>query len=226
MKTVLQLHLNKTILIFAFVLSFQFALSRSIETAYINMPEVLNPTISKENRLELLEYYKVGSKDSVINRFGNAVRVIQMDNTNQLLKIQNTKSTVFEMKLFILDDNAPVIGVIHTVCAPVCQSMVQFYDTAWSPIKLDFTMPKSIEWLQNDSLAATNTDKKWALKQLEDSFVSLTFSEEKLGIEATNNILEFLSDDIRPEITPFISQKRLIYRLNGRSWVLKKQGEL
>ncbi len=193
--------------------------SQTIESLYVNMPNKLNPTLSKENRLELLEYYKAGQGDSVANRFGNLAFVTAFDSIQQVLKIRNTPVSTFDMKLFRLENNKPVIGIISTVCASVCQSSVQFYDTAWNVIPLRFQMPKAIEWLKNDSLTQTNIDSKWIRNQLTTSFISLEFAIDKNAIVAKNNTLQFLSEEDKKQIEPFVSTNPFLYNLKNGVWI-------
>lgn len=193
--------------------------SQTIESLYVNMPDKLNPTLSKQNRLELLEYYKAGQGDSVTNRFGNVAFVSIFDSIQQVVKIKNTPVSTFTMKLFRLGDNTPVVGIISTVCATVCMSSVQFYDTAWNVIDLKFEMPKAVEWLKNDSPIETSIDKEWIKNQLATNFISLDFAIDKNAIIAKNNTLQFLSEDDRKQVEPFVTDNSFVYNLKDRTWV-------
>lgn len=193
--------------------------SQTIEGLYVNMPDKLNPTLSKQNRLELLEYYKAGQGDSVANRFGNFVYISIFDTIQQVVKVKNTSVSTFEMKLFRLEDNTPVVGIISTVCAKVCQSSLQFYDTAWNVVPLKFQMPKAVEWLKDDSLIQTNIDKEWIKNQLATSFISLDFTSDKNAIVAKNNTFQFLSEEDRKQVEPFVTDKSFVYNLKDRTWV-------
>ena len=51
---------NSLLVICFLIVCFQGIMSQSIEKLYVNMPDFLNPTLSKQNRLELLEYHKAG----------------------------------------------------------------------------------------------------------------------------------------------------------------------
>ena len=200
------------------MLASQTSFSQTIERVYINMPDVLNPTLSKQNRLELLEYYKAGQSDSVTNRFGNQAYITLFDSLNQVLKVKNTQVSIFEMKLFNFKGNVPVVGVISTVCAPVCQSVIQFYDTAWNVVSLKFQMPNAIEWIKIDSLSQTAIDRKWIKNVLKTSFISLSFALDLNTIIAKNNSLEFLCEEDRKLIAPFVKTDSLIYHLKDKSW--------
>jgi len=193
--------------------------AQTIEKYYVNMPDGLNPTLSKQNRLELLEYHKAGQGDSITNRFGNKSFLLSMDTINQLVVVKSTASSTLEMKVLNLSDNTPSIGIIRTVCGPICQSMVEFYDTAWLAIPIQFNMPKATDWLDDTNSIPENVDRQWVLNILENSFISLSFQPASGMIIAKNNSLEFIGEVDRKLIEPLMKDKPLLFLLEGRKWV-------
>lgn len=219
MKKNLQHKKNNLLIVIGILLVSPSVFSQSIENLYVKMPDILNPTISGENRLELLEYHKVHQSDSVANRFGNQAHLIKMDTLNQRIIVKNTANSTFEMKLNLQEDSVPYIGIIRTVCAPVCLSAIEFYDTAWNIIPMQFTMPKAIEWVNLNVIPADKIDLDWLKNLLEISFISLDFSAENNRITATNNTLAFLSETDRKLIQPYVADHVISYTLKGRTWV-------
>lgn len=211
----------KFLIICGFFYGIQILSAQTVDKYYVNLPDELNPTLSKQNRLELIEYHKAGSGDSIANRFGNGAFLINLDTLNNLLLVKNTASSTFEMKVLMMNDTSQLIGIIRTVCGSICQSSVEFYDTAWHQIPLQFTMPKAVNWLNLASLSTATIDQQWVTNVLGTSFISLSFDITKQQITAKNNSLEFLSESDRKIITPFVNDKLLIYNLVGRTWVLE-----
>jgi len=196
--------------------------SRNIENCYINMPDRLNPTMTKKIRMEMLEYHKAGQGDSIQNVFGNLAYLLTFDTLNNFIAVKNTKSSTFEMKLMKNEQGMPFIGIIRSVCAPICQSSIEFYDTAWNKIPLQFIMPKAIQWVNKEKLAAsTDLDKTWVEKALENTFVSLQFDAKNQFIIATNNSVEFLSVEDRKVISPLLNEQPITFQLRDRAWVQK-----
>jgi len=192
--------------------------SQTIDKVYVKMPDILNPILSGKNRLELVEYYKSHQSDSITNRFQNQTHLVLLDELNRHIVVKNTTSTTFDIKILTLEDSTLAIGIIRTVCAPVCQSTIEFYDTAWNRIQLKFTMPKAIEWVNEKSIPADKIDIKWVRNMMNVSFISLKFSSDNQTIKATNNTMEFLSEADRKTIQPYILAKPIILRLKGREW--------
>ena len=193
--------------------------SQTIEDCYVNMPDILNPTLSKQNRLELLEYHKAHQSDSVANRFGNQAHLISLDSLNQRIVVRNTASSTFEMKILSLEDSTKIIGIIRTVCAPVCLSTVEFYDTAWNAIPIQFTMPKAIEWVDEKSIPTHEIDLQWVRNVMDVSFISLSFSVQGRSLVARNNTMDFLSEQDRKLLNPYVVKKTISFSLRNRIWV-------
>lgn len=213
------LYKNKWMIMIGLMFLNQLCYSQTIEDFYVKMPDILNPTLSRQNRLELLEYHKVHQSDSTANRFGNQAYLITMDTINERIVVKNTPESVFEMKMLTLQDSNVVVGIIHTVCAPVCQSSIEFYDTAWNKVPLNFTLPKAIEWIDTENGSIDKSTSQWMSNLLQTSFISLTFSIQDQEIIAKNNTLEFLTEEDRKSITPYVKNKTISFKLQDRKWM-------
>lgn len=209
----------KTWIFVGFILIIQNGWAQNIEKWYVNMPDGLNPTLTKQNRLELLEYSKANQGDSVKNRFGNQAHLLFFDSIQQSLVVKNTLSSTFEMRVFNLEDGLKSIGIIRTICGPVCQSTIEFYDTSWTPVPIRFNMPKATQWINKDSAQVGSIDHKWVKNMLETSFISLSFGRSDQTIVAKNNSLEMLSEIDRKIIEPIMVDRSITFRLKGRTWV-------
>ncbi len=214
------LHKNNWLIISSLFIV-QSLFSQSIEELYVKMPDILNPTLSSQNRLELLEYHKAHQSDSTANRFGNQAYLMVMDTLNERIIVKNTPTSTFEMKINYLTDSIPYIGIIKTICAPICQSTIEFYDTAWNVIPLKFEMPKAYEWLNDRDIPADKIDLDWVRKTIGISFVSLNFANENNVIFAKNNSLDFLNEADKKIIRPFVSDSLFKYKLDKLKWTLK-----
>jgi len=196
-------------------------LGQTVEKLYVNMPDAFNPTLTSQNRLELLEYHKAGQGDSITNRFGLKSYLVGYDSLQQQIVVKNSPGSTFEMKILRLEDHTPVVGIIRTVCAPTCLSTVEFYDTAWNRIPVQFTMPKAIEWLDVASIPSDKIDVQWAGHLMGIGFISLHFSDKNQQLVAKNNTLDFLSVEDRKVVAPYVSNKTLSYELKGLAWQRK-----
>lgn len=200
-------------------LAINFLSAQKIDQYYVAMPDVLNPVIGKQQRLELLEYFKAEMGDSIENRFGNQTHVLSLDTLNNHILVQNTDVSTFEMMLF---ENAgdTIIGIIKTVCAPICQSTIEFYNQQWQKRSdMPFTFPKASEWINADKLKEAGRNDKELRNMLSTSFVSLTFNNKTKEIVAKNNSLEFLEKEQREELTPMLNDTNFVYQYKNGSWM-------
>lgn len=207
------------IIIFCLLIFSQLIFSQSLEKMFVNMPDVLNPTLSRQNRLELLEFYKIHQGDSITNRFGNQAHVLLLDTIQKRLLIKNTANSKFDMKVNVLKDTTGYIGVIKTISAPVSNSYIEFYDFKWNKLAMKFFLPKSTDWLDMQKVKSENIDTAWVRKNLELSFIELSFTNEPNTITASIQTLNFISEADRNVIKPFLSDKPIRYRLKGQSWL-------
>ena len=182
-----------------------------IENTFINMPNALLPVLKRQQRMELIEYYKADSAtDSITNVFGKESRISFFDKEKQHLKLQTTPSTTFELFIFQLDTTKlSVIGVIRTVCAPVCHSSVVFYDSEWRIVPTPFVIPKTTEWVDTDNLAKDENASVFVQPFLAVSFISLQFDAETATLAASNNNLDFLNKEEREKALPFVKQEAI-----------------
>jgi len=213
---------NKRLLLACLLFVSASSMAQTIEKLYINMPDILNPTLSKQNRMELLEYHKAGQGDSIANLFKHQAYLLKFDTLNQHLSVKNTPTSTFEMKILNQADSTVIIGIIRTVCAPVCMSTIEFYDTAWNSIPVRFNMPTAIEWVDMNKIPAEKMDLQWVRSLMGISFVSLSFSDKDQSILAKNNTLDFISDVDRKVIAPYVSDKSISFGLKGNIWQRNK----
>ena len=180
----------------------------NVEKYFVTTPQTVLPLLSQKQRIELLEYYKDDKGDSIENRFRKQSRMLLFDTQNQYLKLQTTPSTTFE--LFILQPDTvtpPVIGIIRTVCAPVCHSSVTFYDSVWQTVPTPFDIPKATAWVDTDALTE-NEDVAFLMQPFASvNFISLQYDAENATFTAFNNNLDYLNTEEREKISPFVKQE-------------------
>lgn len=210
---------NKSLVFGLFVLSSITLFSQTIEKCYVGMPDVLNPVMSKKNRIELLEYHKAGQSDSVENKFGSQAYLQVYDTLNNRIVVKNTANSTFEMKVLKFENMLSVIGCINTVSGPISQSSIAFYDTAWNRIPLQFIMPKAYDWVNEAKLEKSELDRVWVRNVFDNSFVTLTFESDSSRILAQNHSMEFLSESDKKLLIPVLNDSPFVYYLSGRTWI-------
>ena len=190
--------------------------SQNIERHFVEMPNVLNPIVNRQQRFELLEFFKAEMGDSITNRFGTQTRMLVLDTLNNHILVQNTEISTFEMKM-IVERNDTIIGIIRTVCAPICQSTIDFYNTRWEKRNdITVTFPEAVDWINKEKLSESALNPENVRNALSTSFISLSFfipspNSRIYEINATNNSLEFLDEKERKLLVPLMNDGVLIY---------------
>jgi len=212
--------MNKTIILyFLFFLTFP-AIGQSVEKLFLELPENLIPLLSKQNRFEMIEYYKANQQDSVKNKFGNYAKLELYDSINQHIVVSATKNSLLEIKILNSQDSVKSIAIINTILTPIQHSRISFYNSQWQKLSLDFLIPKADEWLKKDIFDNKEIDKIWISKLMDNSFVALNFEGE--NIIAKNYSIETMSVEEKKIVLPFIEKKALIYEFQDNKWIIKK----
>lgn len=191
-----------------------FINAQQISKFYISMPEILDPVLSQKQRYELLEYAKSGLGDKVSNKFNQQTIITQLDTINNYIQVKNTESSTFEMFLFE-NNSETVIGVIKTVCSPICQSHINFYNTNWQKHPIDLKMPSATDWLTSN---INDFEKNNLYNILSVSFISLQYDPISKNIIAQNNSLEYLDTQEKEKLEDKVIKKDFIYTFQNGNW--------
>ena len=214
--------LTKTLL-FAFLCTISFsANAQKVGDLFLSMPDKIVPTLSKQQRFEMLEYSKLNRRDSVRNKFNEYVSIQHYDSINQLITFNTTKNNLTETKIFEMENGSAVVAVINTVLQPVRLSTIQFYNTNWQPMMLFTDIPTAKQWLISENTENAEIDLDWLNKHLENSYLSFTFSKEKPAIKVENHLVDFLSIEDKKIIANLLSNKPLIYKLSHKQFVISE----
>lgn len=212
--------MNKKIIIYLLFFLTVSAFGQSVEKLFLELPDNLMPLLSKQNRFEMIEYYKAKQQDSIKNKFGNYTKLELYDSINQHIVISTTKNSQLEIKILNTQDTAKTIAIINTILSPIQHSRISFYNAMWQKLSMDFLMPKAVEWLKKDTLDKEDIDKIWIYKLMDISFVALNFEGD--NIIAKNNSIESMSVEEKNQVLPYIVNKDLIFELKNNKWIIKK----
>jgi len=97
-----------------------------------SMPDAMLLPIDSMQRLKLTDAYNEGKSAQLINSLNDTTRLLSL--SDQYLLLQMGNATI-EMGLLPMINDSKVVCLIKTVCAPVCDSRLEFYTVEWK--KLD-----------------------------------------------------------------------------------------
>lgn len=192
---------------------------KDVADYFIDMPSYLMPTFESSYRVELLENHLESGRDSLENLFGTKVVLLELDTINQHIVLQSTSSSRFEMQI-IEHQNDTLIGIINTVCGPVCSSYIQFFDIEWKEVKVDFPKHDITQWLKADNSPEENKIVKDLVKV---SFVDLYFNPKEKVVEVKNNSSEYLSKEDRTVVSGLLTENNLKVSFSKLSRVVESK---
>ncbi len=166
----------------------------TIESIYQNMPHQVNSLLSPQQRFELIEYYKAGQGDSIKNMFGNWAQLLELDVENKHIKVMHTDGVLLEMMLFEnKQDSTLSIGVIETICSPICNSTIKFYDDKWKLQKTLNNTFSAYDFLDKAGIIQDDAiNKDDVEKDLAPIFISATFEKGGKHIILRNETINLL----------------------------------
>jgi hypothetical protein len=149
-------------IIFAFILLFSLASEASAQRmsdCFVNMPDSILTLLSKNNRLDCVDFIQSNMKAVVRNIFDGKSELLTL--TDDYLKMRLSDADYAEMMLLPTGDTTKVICMVRTFLGPKGDSNVRFYASNWAPLPTDrfITLPQ-----YNDFWRTLSTDSADALQ--------------------------------------------------------------
>ena len=211
-----QMKLKNKILFLLVGLFFTLPVSgQKINHYFVDMPAAFYPLLNSSLRLELMEYYKSEKRDTIQNVFGKKTQILAYDSVGNYLSIQSAANSRFEMKLLYTADSTLTIGIINTVCAPICSSGIHFYDKNWHEIKSDFPKLTTNDWLTSSDQLIEGLSISNIIKT---PFLEFTFNSNSNTVAAKNNSLDYLSLEDKKSVEPFVNKENIKLEYQNGSW--------
>lgn len=106
--------------------------AQQAKTCFINMPDSLSPVLTSVNRADFIDFLESKMKAEVANSFGGKSEMIEL--SPDYISVQMTPQSTWQMKLLSVNDSTKIICTVSTVCAPACDSHINFYTTDWKSL--------------------------------------------------------------------------------------------
>ena len=155
-----------------FTLHFTFAQER-IRDVYAEAPDSIFPLLTKNNRLDQIDFRENNMKAEVKDKFDNRSELLVL--TDCYLKLQLTERCLVEMRL--LTDST--FCMVETFLAPAPDSRLRRFDTQWHELPLNIERPSVDDFLSED----VDTDTRLALKALPLIKASLSETDNTITFE-------------------------------------------
>jgi len=191
--------------------------SQTASELFVKIPDPAFIPLSVSDRMDLIDLCKSGEKATVKNNFEDSCSIIRM--TDDYLQIQTGKNTT-ELFLLPMINDTKIVGLIQTVCAPVCDSRIEFYTTSWKKLAASafVTLACKNDFLK-DSVNINNEEVKNALIPLDISLMQLHYDPDKKELQQYFTTPEYLSKPDRIKIMPYLKETPKRFNWNLTSFV-------
>jgi len=192
--------------------AFHLAQGQTASELFVKLPvtELLPLTVS--DRMDLIDLFKAGGKATVENRFDDSCSILRL--TDDYLQIQTGANT---MELFLLPmiNDSKVVGLIQTVCVPVCDSRLEFYTTSWKKLTASafITFADKNDFLK-DGVRPEDENVKNALIPLDISLMRLHYEPDNRELQQYYTTPEYLSEADREKVTPLLKESPKRFKWN------------
>lgn len=180
----------------------------------VSMPDSVMPLLTKNNRMDFIDFYDAQMAAVVTNRMDGSSRMNRL--TDDYVQIRYTGATDVEMKLLPVNDSTDVLCMVTTVRAAVDDSRIAFFDTEWKPLSVEsyWAEPRIEDFCsteQSDSAA-----QAWS--KLDIFFRTYRLCAESTELQCVLTAMGYLSEEDREEVAPYVRKEPITYRWTGNGF--------
>lgn len=180
----------------------------------VAMPDSVMPLLTKNNRMDFIDFYDAQMAAVVTNRMDGSSRMNRL--TDDYVQIKYTESTDVEMKLLPINDSTDVLCLVTTVRAAVDDSRIAFFDAEWKPLSvasylLEPRIKDFCSTVQGDSAA-----RAWT--KLDVFFRTYRLCAESTELKCVLTTMDYLSEEDREEVAPYVRKEPITYRWTGNGF--------
>ena len=183
--------------------------AQELRSLFVAMPDSVLPLLTKTNRMDCIDFLDSNMKAEVKNRFNKTSELKVL--TKDYLELQLTSQSSVEMKLLPMNDSVKVVCMVHTVCGPVCDSEITFYDTQWKqlPSKNFITLPEVDRFYYLN----TNDESYATVRKAADMYLmKANLSSEASTLTFIYTTPEYLSKEDREKLELYLRKEPIVYQ--------------
>lgn len=179
----------------------------SIRQWFVAMPDSVMPLLTKNNRLDFIDFLDSKMEAVVTNRLDGKSRMATL--TDDYLFINYTKSCDVAMKLLPINDTTDVLCMVSTVKAMVDDSRVAFFDEAWQP--LDATTLFEEPMLDDFRSVEGGDSADGAWRKMDVFFKTYRLSPDDASMACRLTTQDYLNEEDKKAVWPYVSGDSLVF---------------
>lgn len=195
--------------------------AQRVSSFFIIMPDELLPQIETNRRKDMIDLFQHSQKGGITNSLGGTSDVTAL--SDNYISVGLSSSSTMQIKLLPLKGKEEtVIAVVNTVCAPACDSRIDFYDTNWKPLdRKDFIiLPDNRDFLSDDEKSNENANEM--VQRVDISLMRYDFCEGNDNLQITYTIDEYMPEEMYKQIKPYLRVSSLEYVWDGNHFKKEK----
>ena len=194
--------------------------AQQAKTCFTQMPDSLCPLLTAVNRADFVDFLESKMKAEVSNRLGGKSEMTRL--TGDFIEIRTSAQSTWQMKLLPLNDSTRVICTVSTVSAPVADSHLKFYTTAWKELPAEGFLPQQAVTLDDFFPAPADTvdiyDYQAARRQADILFLKASLDEKEPTLTFTLTTPDYIDREMAEKLKPSM-RPSLTYRWRGGRFV-------
>lgn len=194
--------------------------AQEAKTCFKNMPDSLCPLLSAVNRADFIDFLESKMKAEVTNNFGGKSEMTEL--SPDYIRVQMTPQSTWQMKLLPVNDSTKVICTVSTVCAPACDSHINFYTTDWKELPAASYLP-ALPAMDDFIFQAPDTvdvyEYQAARRQADMLLVKTDLSAKDTALTFTFTTPDYMEKEAAEKLKPFIRHP-IAYTWNQGRFIL------
>lgn len=190
------------------------AMAQRMRDVFAAMPDSILEVMTKNNRLDCIDFIEHGMEARVRNRFDGFTQLKAM--TLDYLDLQLTAQCRVEMKLLPAKDSLNYVCMVRTYAGPVRESVVTLYTPEWQRLPQDVwlsSLPGYPDfWVGNDTIDAKEIsrlqhlqDMRFVTADLQPDDMRLTFALQPGEVEREDSIR--IAAVVRPLVYEWVGDR-------------------
>lgn len=192
-------------------------MAQDMRSLFINMPDSVLPLLTKNNRMDCVDFIDSEMKAEVKNRFGEPSELKKL--TNDYLFLQTTGQSFVEMKLLTVSDTIKVVCAVRTACGPACDSSICFYDMKWNMLNASNYIDLPVEEMFYNTSPNENEEYSLLRKKADMCLIKASLSEKDTDIRFEYTTPDYLNKEDKIKIKSYL-KSFLVYHWTGGKYVL------
>jgi hypothetical protein len=193
-------------------ITIQLIQGQTASELFIKLPESTIFPLAVSDRLNLINQYKDGEKATITNGFGDTCSALRLKDDYIQIRIGNNTMELFLLPLI---NDSKIIGLIQTVCAPACDSQLEFYTTSWKALTAStFITFAGKNAFIKEEIHPEEEKIKNALILLDLSLMQLKYDPDKKELQQYYTTPDYLNEEDKTRAKPYLKEMPKRFKWN------------